>query len=62
MWASMSHVAVLAHGALPALLAVADGHLSRVAAHALGSSLPGHKTRSGGLITAPGLMTPAPVL
>jgi len=27
------HVAVLAHGALPALLAVADGHLSRVAAH-----------------------------
>ena len=29
---------------------------------ALGNSLPGHKTRSGGLITAPGLMTPAPVL
>ena len=27
------HVAVLAHGALPALLAVADGHLSRLAAH-----------------------------
>ena len=29
---------------------------------ALGNSLPGHKTGSGGLITAPGLMTPAPVL
>ena len=27
------HVAVLAHGALPALLAVADGQLSRLAAH-----------------------------
>ena len=27
------HVAILAHGALPALLAVADGHLSRLAAH-----------------------------
>ena len=27
------HVAVLAHGALPALLAVAEGHLSRLAAH-----------------------------
>ena len=27
------HVAILAHGPLPALLAVADGHLSRVAAH-----------------------------
>ena len=24
-----AHVAMLAHGALPALLAVADGHLSR---------------------------------
>ena len=29
---------------------------------ALGNRLPGHKTGSGGLITAPGLMTPAPVL
>ena len=28
----------------------------------LGNRLPGHKTGSGGLITAPGLMTPAPVL
>jgi hypothetical protein len=27
------HVAILAHGHLPALLAVADGHLSRLAAH-----------------------------
>ena len=27
------HVAILAHGPLPALLAVADGHLLRVAAH-----------------------------
>ena len=28
-----AYVAMLAHGALPALLAVADGHLSRLAAH-----------------------------
>ena len=27
------HVAIRAHGALQALLAVADGHLSRLAAH-----------------------------
>ena len=28
-----AHVAILAHGPLPALLAVADGHLSRRMAH-----------------------------
>ena len=28
-----AHVAELAHGAVPALLAAADGHLSRLAAH-----------------------------
>ena len=42
-----AHVAELAHGAVPALLAAADGHLSRRAAHD-GSSSVGEMVMIGG--------------